>query len=383
MRGEDGDGALQQAPVREAFVGREAPLAQLEAALVASRTEPRVVLLGGVSGMGKSALASRFASGLDDEAVVLRGRCHERDSLPFKGLDGALDQLVQWLLALEPSVRADVLGGALGVVPRVFPVFQLLADGQDVPPAGDPATVRDRAFEEIRALLVRLAAWRPVVLVLDDLQWADRDAAQALRGILREPAAPHVLVVGTYRTNEAHRSPVLPIFDAPDVVSAIHVEVAPLTVGEVEALASLLVPGMPWATAELATLHAESGGNPFVVEQALRFGRREDGHLTGRVDDVLRARVEDLSASDRALLTVAAVAGHALTRDALWRVARHEADGDLAHGLVALQNARLLTSDGAGHVETYHDRIREAVVPTVPPDRRARIHLVLADDLVE
>src|SRR5262249_1336552 len=136
--------------------------------------------LHGDSGVGKSALIRRFTDALSAElpdAVVFTGRCYERESVPYKAVDGIIDALSRWLSTLPEGALAAVLPRQRGLLGQVFPVMRrieaIAQAPRPEPGALDPQVLRARLFFALRDLWTRLSERRPLVLVIDDLQWAD------------------------------------------------------------------------------------------------------------------------------------------------------------------------------------------------------------------
>src|SRR4051794_37225574 len=172
----------------EVLVGREADLAALRDALKRARSaEPSTVLVGGEAGVGKTRLVEEFRRGLAGEPVrVLTGQCLElgEEGLPFAPFAGAVRDLVR-------AEGIAVLDGREREFARLLP---------ELGPPTEPADARrGLLFESVGALLVRLAERQPVVLVLEDLHWADRSTRDLIGYLVRSVRLPHLLLIATYR----------------------------------------------------------------------------------------------------------------------------------------------------------------------------------------
>ncbi len=270
--GGDGDA---EPMIDEAFLGRDAELAALDAALDAGG--PVVVAVRGESGVGKTTLLGRgLARAAGEGAVVLAGRCCERESVPYKAIDGVIEALARWLAGQpEEEVRALAPPRAQ-LLARVFPALAALAPGTSSGPSRiEPADERRQLFEAVRALLGRIARRHRLVVSIDDLQWADADSLAMLTALLQPPGAPPLVLVIAERGDErAGFVPPCPLRQ---------VEVGPLAPADAAALAATLLPAGSPATA--AAVAAEAGGHPlFVMElararEAPRGGR---GHAARR-----------------------------------------------------------------------------------------------------
>ena len=200
-----GEGTLQGDTVapsaRAELFGRRDELAKLYEALEYVREDrSAIVHVRGMSGSGKTALIEYFLDDLQESpglyarnAVVLRSRCYEREAMPFKALDGVIDELVSHLSMLDDFEVAHFLPGEIQALTQVFPAFErlrvvhkLLAKGRSA--RGDAAGARQQAERALRELFVNLAKVRNLVLWIDDLQWGDLDSASLLQDWLIRPA---------------------------------------------------------------------------------------------------------------------------------------------------------------------------------------------------
>ena len=368
---------------RSWFVGRERQLALLRRALQEVRAgRPQTIYVHGPSGRGKTALVQRFLEDVGGQALVLHGRCYERESVPYKALDSVMDELARRLAAV-PEVAA-VLGEDVGYLARVFPVLTELESVQEIAARAidiaDVQEVRRRAFSALRELFRRLSASDLLVVAVDDLQWSDRDSTRLLSALLAPPDPPRFLFVGSYRSEHAQASPVLQTLlqDA----RAQTIDVGLLSEEDAGALArSMLGPGASDATVQAVV--REAGGMPLFVAQLVHAadqlgGGEQRDHLS--LDGVLQRRLALLDTSSRRLLEHVAVGGQPLPQAAILRAAEvgpEQGLGDLA----ALRTGHWVRTDGMGRegrVEPFHDRVRESIVASLTPDALRRRHVALA-----
>jgi len=187
--------------VSPVFAGREAELRLLSGAFAdAAGGTPRTVLAGAEAGGGKSRLVTEFTATVGDRAVVLAGGCVELGAggLPYAPFTAALRQLVRSRGAA--AVAGLLPGQAEGELGVLLPDF-------GTPPAGaDPGTARARLFEVLLTLLETLADQQPVVLVVEDVHWADRSTCDLLSFLVRNIQQARVLLVVTFRSDELNRN---------------------------------------------------------------------------------------------------------------------------------------------------------------------------------
>ncbi|MFO0950342.1 MAG: AAA family ATPase [Isosphaeraceae bacterium] len=387
------------------LVGRDSHLAFLNQRLDdLHRGRAAVVRVHGASGAGKSALVQRFLEALAgrDEVVVLSGRCYERESVPYKALDSLVEALENHLRRLHGVEVAALLPRDVLSLARVFPVLRRVdavaaapGRGFDVP---DQQELRRRAFLALRELLARLADRKRLVLAIDDLQWGDVDSAAALAELLRGDDAPVILLLACHRDRDVASSPFLQAFlelerQGGTAFAWSDLPVEPLSAEQARELARSLLEADLQESGRLAeAVGRESGGNPFFVNELVRSlrdnasgdlvaGAGAGGELT--LDGVLWSRVTRLPEPARRLLEVVAVSGRRMPESLALRAAGL-ALADERPTLSLLKADRFLR--GAGlldqeEVETYHDRVREAVVARLDGETLRGHHARLAHTL--
>jgi serine/threonine protein kinase/tetratricopeptide (TPR) repeat protein len=392
--------SARMAPAEAPLIGRQTHLQALEAAfscVQGGRTT--TVFVHGRSGAGKSALLRCFLDGLRERhaAVVLEGRCYEQESVPYKALDSLVDALGRYLGQLARAEVEVLLPRDIASLARVFPVLRQLpaptGASRRAPEATDPQEVRRRGLGALRELLARLGDRQALVLAVDDLQWGDIDSAAVLADLLRPPDPPLLLLLASYRSEDAATSPclraLLGVGQAAGLAGLERREVAvePLTVEERRELALALLGGQDAAAAShVEAIAQQSGGYPFFVSELVQYVRlggsmaSAAGELS--LSDVLLTRVQELPEEARRLLEVVAVAGRPLAEaDA---IAAADLEGSDQHALLTLRAARMLRGVGAADgnaIEIYHDRIRESIVLSLGPQGQQHHHLRLAEVL--
>jgi serine/threonine protein kinase len=385
--------ARKQVRQRASFTGREAELAQLRAAFEASRRgTPQVAMVAGTSGMGKSALVQHFLGGLESEqnALVLRSRCYEREELPYKAIDPLIDAISSHLIRLSEDEVEDLLPASIGFLSALFPALDrvpAIATLAAAPLAVTDLRERRRlAFQAFRALCGRLSQRRPLVLSIDDMQWGDLDSAPIFQELLAPPNPPAVLLVCAYRSEDA-RSPLVSALRSVlehdrAAVAVVEIGVTALTAPQATKLALSLLPNIPEAEMVARALARESEGSPFFVGELAAYATEHGLDAAGRtgLDALLREKLNALAAGSCELLSVIALAGRPIAHSVVAAVCGRGS----FKALRDLETRRLVSTSrasGEGTVECYHDRVREAAVRMLSPERTAVLHRGLATTL--
>jgi serine/threonine protein kinase len=363
------------------IVGREAPLRALRDAFDVARGGRSItVLVGGPSGMGKSTVVQHFLDDLVErgEAVVLRGRAYERESVPYKGVDSVVDALSRYLMRLSDREDSLTLPHDVWALARLFPVLRRVPSiaNMEEPAAGDPTRMRRRAFFALRELLSTLARRQPLVVSVDGVQWGDSDSAALLLDLVRPPDAPPLLLVMTFRDEELQTSPFLLETRGrwPALAELRQIAIGPLEEEDTRRLALALLgadDGRSRITAEAIAL--EACGSPFLVDELARsvsgphrVARSEDtspGIATVTLEQMVKARLARLPERELRLLRIVAVAGRPLPVSVAADAAGIRDTVDDAIGLVrARRFVRTGIRGGIETVEMIHDRIREMIV---------------------
>lgn len=372
---------------RALLIGRDRELAVLrEAHAAVHGGKPKTVLVGGRSGMGKTALVRHFLDSLGD-AIVLSGRCYERESVPYKALDAVIDELSRALLRLPPAEASAVVPRDAAALVRLFPVLQRVGVIAEAPRralgTADPQQLRLRGFGALRELLARLSDRHPVVVFIDDLQWGDLDSAALLAELAAPPDPPSFLLIVSYRREDEDKSAPLQSLLARE---AVRIDLEALSRDDVRTLAStLLGPGAPASLVE--SIVDESRGTPLLVREVVDNVQSEAGAFssTFRLEDMLRNRLRLLPAAPRILLETLAVAGRPVRLDLAFRASGLEGD-ERREALDYLRVARLARAQGtrgSDLAEPSHDRVREAVLADLDDAELREAHGAIARALRE
>lgn len=385
---------MQQA-TRSPFVGRQRELGELSGALAgAQRGEGRIVLLAGEPGIGKTRLAEELARVAQVQAIqTLWGRCYEGEGAP------AFWPWVQILRSYLSDQPLDVLRAELEAsaaeIAQLVPELQVRLPDLPAPAPLPPEQARFRLYESITSFLRRAAQRQPLVLVLDDLHWADTSSLLLLRFLGRELRQMPVVAVGAYRnTDVAPGHPLAPVLaDLAREPLTLRLQLTGLPEADLASLLEQLA-GRPLPPALAATLSAQAEGNPFFLAEIVRLLLTEGGfdhaaasiasHPTvpPKVRDVIWQRVERLAPESRQTLTIAAVIGREFGTGALERSASLDRE-QLLDALDEAENVALIAPLGSGS-ERYrfaHALIRETLYDSLPAARRARLHRQVGEAL--
>jgi tetratricopeptide (TPR) repeat protein len=386
------------------FVGREDELGRLRTALDAANAgQGRLVLLAGEPGIGKTRLVQQLA----DEAakrggLVLWGRCWEGEGAP--AFFPWIEAFGAYARAQEPQVLRATLGAAAPDLAQLVAEVRALLPDVPPPPPAEPEQARFRLFGGIAAFLTTITATQPLVVVLDDLQWADKPSLLMLQYLVRQLGGLRLLVLGTYRDTDLDRqhplAEALVTLRREPVVE--RVLLSGLSTAEVVALLearaghALDVAGRTLAEA----LHRETEGNPLFVTETLRHLADSGGIVQeqGRwrvttasiadlgipegVREVIGRRLSRLSETCNALLAAGAVLGREFDANVLERVSTESISRvDAALEEAAAAGVVTEVRGGVGHYRFSHALVRETLMHELSARRRVRLHQQLGEAL--
>lgn len=379
------------------FVGREAEMSALRQSLeeVQRSRQGVAVYVSGESGVGKSALVTHFTEEIrvsDPEAVILAGRCHEHEAVPYKAVDGLVDSLSKYMARLPKERAAALIPRYPTLLAQAFPVLwriEAIAEHPRPRTELDPLELRSRVFTALREFLTRIADRHTLVLTIDDLQWADADSLSLLSEVLRTPDAPGLLLVATVRT-EGTSGSVFPQA-APSSSPAPaqpppgrHLHLGRLGPAESRELAAVLVKraGMS-ADADVDAIEKEAGGHPLFIDELVRhraaLGQGAERPL--QLEEALWSRICHLDDQARRLLEIICMAPGALMQATAIRAANIEGSDSVRY-VKRLKAAHLARTTGGTRgtdlIEPYHARVRESVRANLTAEQRSAHHRRIA-----
>jgi tetratricopeptide (TPR) repeat protein len=358
------------------FVGRQPELQALLAAWrQASERERQAVFVAGEPGIGKSRLVWELVRRVDrDGALSLLGRCDADRLVPYQ-------PFIEALGGLNAACPTDALRRHLGDLPTA----ELARLVPDLPYSSstmlpdDPRAERHRLFTAVTTLFARAASVNPMVLVLEDLHWADLPTLRLLRYMLRSPADAGLMLLVTYRETELEAGDPLS-----ELLADLHRDEGLVRIGlgglSEEAVSRLAraVSGQPVSADQARELHRATAGNPFFVRELA--GLSDAQAVPDSVKDAITGRLDGLDRATVELLTVAAAVGREFSLGVIERASglRGMATADAvdqacAAGLIEEVDPR------AGICTFAHAIVRSGVYERLEEAERAALHLRIAE----
>jgi DNA-binding CsgD family transcriptional regulator len=334
-----------------------------------------VVLLGGDAGARKSRLVTELARDAQTKGWrVLVGHCLDfgESSPPYLPFSEALGRLA----AESPELTRSLVELSPAVA-RLHPSHRRLSDSDDAP---EP-TQRGALFESVQEVLTGLAADTPLLLIIEDLHWADQSTRDLLRWLFTRPFDAPVTILATYRSDDLHRRHPLraTLAEWVRLPSVARIQLGPMSTAEGRALIDAVGRGR---IAELDRQHilARAEGNPFFIEELVAASAMAGGRLPTDLADLLLVRLERLDDDARLVVRAASVAGrqasHALLAEGT------ALDGAALETAVrAAVEANILVSADGTNYTFRHALLAEAIYEDLLPGERVRLHAAYAEAL--
>ncbi len=370
----------------ETFIGRRRELEVLRDAFdEACAGHGRIVMLAGEPGIGKTRTAQELAAhAAEGQAVVFWGRCNEEAGAPpywpwVQILGAALRDLDPDLLAGLGTIASDIAD----IVPEIR---ELLPGLEPSARLGDASEARFRMFDSIRQLFESLGRRRPLLLVLDDLHWADAPSLRLLEFLAPELGGTRLLLVGTYRATELSRQH--PLSNALGGLARTprftRINLVGLSAEEVQDFIADAGTAAPSGLAQ--TLHGQTEGNPLFLREIARFieqhgaRRTADGALPPAIRipegviEVIGRRLNLLSSGTNEVLALASVIGRDFSGEVLARAAAPLDEDALLEALDEAVAAHVLDETAPGQYRFTHNLIRMTLYDELRIARRRRYH---------
>ena len=380
------------------LVGRDEQLFALEDALLAAhRGESRLVALGGEAGMGKTRLASELVNRAQRLGwTVLWGACSEAE-LPVPYL-AVVEALGNYLSTQDTARIAESLGGARRELAQLFPQLGL---DEPATPVADPGQAKLRLFEAVVGLLATVAREQGLLLVLEDVHWADSATRELLDHLCRRLTNMRSMLLLTYRSDELdRRHPLAPLLQSwRRSGSAELVSLAPLDRGQIAEMVSAILDGEEVEPRFQDLMYTRTEGNPFVLEETLkevidRADARNSGggwqrqsvehpRIPDTVRDTILLRFGRLDPAEAAVLQAGAVLGRTFDYPTLFATSgASEAVVHRALEVGVMQQLLDELADGGASYRWRHALTQEAISTEIVLPRRQALHGRAADALI-
>ena len=368
-------------------IGRAAELdALLQVAADVAASAGQTILVAGEAGIGKSRLVREFGIRLlGDGWVCLEGTCFERDRLlPYAPF---LEVLHASLATLSPAEVERCLGPSLAELARLLPEL----GWQPAQPAIDPEQEKYRICRALAGVVARISAGKPLLLVIDDLHWADDSSLQLVAVLAREIPRHRILLLGTYREDDVGGSLGYLLNELDRSRAEITLRLTRLGRDDVAAmLTAMFGRDQPLRPDFIRAIHDLSEGNPFFVEELVRSalaagdvdpdGNRAQAsvselRLPRDIQDAVRRRSDLVSPAARQVLLLASVAGRRFEFDLLKRLSGRD-EPELLELIKELIRAQLVVEveTGRDHFAFRHALTRQAVYGQLLGRERREFH---------
>jgi predicted ATPase/DNA-binding winged helix-turn-helix (wHTH) protein len=380
------------------FFGRDEELAAMDRAWQHARTGNRQVLLvAGEAGIGKTRIIGEFARRCLSASTTLVGHCDEEALTPYQPFVEALTQLLDGFTDAELAQQMRD-GDLTPEVARLVPNLTARVPELDRGAVVDPESERFRLFQAVDRLFSRASKRTPLLILLDDLHWADKSSMLLLRHLARGAPSTAMFLIGTYRGDGVERTALGALLaDLQRDQGAERLALRGLTVEDAERLVEAITGRRP-ARAFMKALTSETSGNPFFIREVVQHLKdageldQVDGtkpalpaaraFLPESVKEVINQRLVRLTDQCNRVLSLASVLGREFRLDVLARVGAFNED-ELLDALEAAQAAGLIVEEHGveGRFSFSHALIREVLYEKLSETRRIRLHSRIAEVL--
>lgn len=356
-----------------AMVGRDEIMDQLREELdLAVDGELRIALLGGEGGVGKTRIAAELAASRDDISV-LYGRCEPDEIRPFRLWSGLLRSAINQIDGCETS---EIVGGDGPILARILPELGHRIGLPAPGPATDLESERQALFGAVLRTIGRITAFRPLLMVVDDLHWADRSTLLMLSSLTGDDPPKGMLALGTYRDTELSAESMLmdTLINLQRHRPTIRLRVESLETEDIRRLIEDRIDG------DLAdVLRDQTAGNPFFIEQVVRHleetGEKIPDAVPDGVREVISQRVARLPEGGAGLLRRAALIGREFDLPILLATTSSSEDEVIKLLDEASRSGLLDESPSvAGRYAFVHALLRSTLIEELSLTRRSRVH---------
>jgi len=368
---------------RALCLGREPETAQLCSGLADVLSgRGRIFLIRGEAGIGKTRLAQEVAThALSQNGQVIWGRCYEPEGAP---------PFWPWIQALRACVGVmesvdlrNAMGPGASCIAAIVPELKEKLRNLNVPADSHSDASRFWLFDAVRTFLDRASRKRPILLVLDDLHWADHASLLLLEFVVQELAHISVMIVGTYREGELSR-PLAQTIGELARGDLQTVELGGLNQADVGRLLTAATGARP-SEAFVRLVHGRTEGNPFFVTEVARLLGKNNAvfRIPASVTSALAKRLSRLSDFANQLLIAASVIGREFDLELLERTLVQQDHGKVLNALEEALRALIIEPAPAGgeRYQFRHALIRDALYEDLSPSRKARWHARIANAL--
>lgn len=373
------EGARIRGAVRDnapRIVGREQELEALTDALESVRRNQAAgfALIFGASGIGKTTLLKAFGERAKQTgALLLPGRCYQAESLPYKAFDEAFGQLAKWWKRAGAEQLRNSRPRHAALLSRIFPALSVLGEqpGQDALIPVDPVEVKMAVLRALVDLLKRVSETNPVVICVDDLQWADADSLNLLDHLSQSDAS--LLLVATAHdpyTTTMHAS----------VMPTLRLDLPPLGFDATQRLANEVCDTTHLLVDHSAELHQQTGGSPYLICEWASFVKEHGFAPALGVSELLAARIRELTWPQQQLLALVAICNEPIECSIATRLTGATELSDVTE-LVQQRLLRTLSRDGKLCLDLYHMQIRVPACALLQREQRREMHRLIAVEL--
>jgi len=377
------------------FVGRLREMDDLQAALEdALSGRGRLVALSGEPGIGKTRTAQELGVLAEHQgAQVLWGRCYEEEGVPPYW--PWVQAIRSYISGKDPEELRSEMGAGSQHVAEIISEVRERLPGLGTPPHVEPEQACFRLFDAITNFLKNAAQNQPLMLVLDDLQWADRSSLLLLEFLAREIEASHLLLVGTYR--DVDLSPEHPFARSIDVLNREgllqRVSLSGHTQSDVARLIEVTA-GVSPPEDFVEAVHTQTEGNPLFITEVVRLLMQE-GDLTADsgatwtvripegVREVIGRRLNGLSQEANEILTIASVSGREFDPTVIAPLIEDTNEDRLREVLQEAMAALLIEELPRGRYQFSHALVREKFAEDMSLTRKAGLHATIGETLEE